>query len=294
MRLTGWLTAILTLCAWPLLAADIVETPEENVFGLPPAAMERGGTLVLHGGGDHIEDVCDEFVRISGGPKARLVLIPSAFDFDDDDENYIDAYSGWKNYDVAALDFLHTDDPEEADSEAFCKVLEVATGVWIGGGSQARLTYRYGSRRVERLLLNVLERGGVVGGTSAGASVVSGLMIREGSATLASTDRGFGLAGRLVVDQHFSERGRFPRLLGVLEDHPRHFGIGLDEDTGIILSGNELRVIGKGRVAVCVGPTTTRGGVTVHRLEDGEEAEMVLSRPSPRRVTFDIKRGKSK
>lgn len=293
MRPTCWLILFLACCAVPLLAADLVDAPEENVFGLPHAAMDRGGALVLHGGGEHIDDVCNEFVRIAGGKKARLVLIPSAYPFDDD-ESYSDAYEGWKNYDVTSFDFLHTDDPDEADSADFCKILEVATGVWIGGGAQARLTYRYGGRRVEQLLRNVLERGGVVGGTSAGASVVSGLMIRDGSATQAATDRGFGLAQRLVVDQHFSERGRFPRLLGVLEDHPRYFGIGLDEDTGIVLSGNELRVIGKGRVAVCVGPTTTRGGVTVHRLEDGEEAELVISRPSPRRVTFDLKRGQGK
>lgn len=293
MRLTGWVILWLGRCAVPLLAADIVDAPEENVFGLPNAAMERGGTLVLHGGGEHIDDVCNEFVRIAGGKQARLVLIPSAYPFDDD-ESYTDAYEGWMNYDVTSFDFLHTDDPDEADDPEFCKILEVATGVWIGGGAQARLTYRYGGRRVEQLLRTVLERGGAVGGTSAGASVVSGLMIRDGSATLAATDRGFGLAQRLVVDQHFSERGRFPRLLGVLEDHPRYFGIGLDEDTGIVLSGNELRVIGKGRVAVCVGPTTTRGGVTVHRLEDGEEAELVISRPSARRVTFDLKRGQGK
>ncbi len=293
MRRTGWLILWLGCCAVPLLAADIVDNPEENVFGLPHAAMERGGTLVLHGGGEHIDDVCNEFVRIAGGKQARLVLIPSAYPFDDD-ESYTDAYEGWMNYDVKSFDFLHTDDPDEADDPEFCKILEVATGVWIGGGAQARLTYRYGGRRVEQLLRTVLERGGAVGGTSAGASVVSGLMIRDGSATLAATDRGFGLAQRLVVDQHFSERGRFPRLLGVLEDHPRYFGIGLDEDTGIVLSGNELRVIGKGRVAVCVGPTTTRGGVTVHRLEDGEEAELVISRPSARRVTFDLKRGQGK
>jgi cyanophycinase len=293
MRRTGWLILWLGCCAVPLPAADIVDNPEENVFGLPHAAMERGGTLVLHGGGEHIDDVCNEFVRIAGGKQARLVLIPSAYPFDDE-ESYSEAYAGWKNYDVTSLDFLHTDDPDEADDPEFCKILEVATGVWIGGGAQARLTYRYGGRRVEQLLRTVLERGGAVGGTSAGASVVSGLMIRDGSATLAATDRGFGLAQRLVVDQHFSERGRFPRLLGVLEDHPRYFGIGLDEDTGIVLSGNELRVIGKGRVAVCVGPTTTRGGVTVHRLEDGEEAELVISRPSARRVTFDLKRGQGK
>ena len=289
--------ARLTLLCFSLVLSSLVafalEPAGDNVFGLPPAAMEGGGALVLHGGGDHIDDVCDEFVRLAGGAKARLVLIPSAYPYDDEAQ-YRESYGGWLNYDVSAFDFLNTDDPEQADDPEFCRVLETATGVWIGGGAQARLTHRYGGRRVEQLLREILERGGVVGGTSAGASVVSGLMIRDGSATLAATDRGFGLAERLVVDQHFSERGRFPRLLGVLEDHPHYFGIGLDEDTGVVLSGNELRVIGKGRVALCVGPTTTRGGVTIHRLEDGEEAELVISRPSSRRVTWDLRRGQLK
>lgn len=260
-----------------------------NFFGLPEAASNTMGTVILGGGGTLDEEVYEEFIARAGGKSARIVLIPSAYPYDDA-AHVRRAFGGWRSYDVARFDFLHTDDPEVADSPKFTRMLEQATGVWIAGGAQGRLTYRYGERRVEALLRQIVAKGGVVGGTSAGASVMSGLMIRYGSATEAVLDRGFGIAARVVIDQHFSERGRFPRLLGVLEDHPGTLGMGIDENTAAILRGNQVRVVGEGRVTLCIGPRRSGEGTTLHRLKGGEAAELFVNRPSESLAVLGLRR----
>jgi cyanophycinase len=265
------------------------EGPAENVFGLPEGAVKKTGSLVIAGGGDLPDAVYDEFVRIAGGKKARLVLIPSAYNYGSM-SRIRSAFGGWREYDVESFDFLHTDSRDQADTAAFARVLETATGVWIAGGAQGRLTRRYGQTRVEELLRKVLERGGVVGGTSAGASVMSELMISEGSKYEAVLDRGLGLSSKLVIDQHFSERGRFPRLLGVLEENLGHIGLGIDEDTAVILCENRLRVMGDGWATVCFGPVRKGDGTIVHRLQADDECEVSLMSLGKGAVSFDLKR----
>lgn len=261
----------------------------DNFFGLPGKAPENGGAVILGGGGTLDEAIYEEFIERAGGKTARIVLIPSAYPYDNWD-HVRRAFGGWRNYNVARFDFLHTDDPDDANSPRFTRYLEQATGVWIAGGAQGRLTYRYGERRVEELLRQVVDRGGVVGGTSAGASVMSALMIRYGSPTEAVLDRGFGIASRVVIDQHFSERGRFPRLLGVLEDNPGHLGIGIDENTAAIIHGNHIRVVGEGKTTLCIGPLRSGEGTTIHRLKGGDEAELFVSRPATRTAVLDVRR----
>jgi cyanophycinase len=270
-------------------AAFAQEGIAENVFGLPAGAVEKSGALVIAGGGDLPEAVYEEFVRLAGGKKARLVLIPSAYDYGGM-SRIQSAFGGWREYHVASFDFLHTDNRSQADTAAFTRVLEKATGVWIAGGAQARLTRRYGQTRVEELLRKVLERGGVVGGTSAGASVMSELMISEGSRYEAVLDRGFCLSSKLVIDQHFSERGRYPRLLGVLEENLGHIGLGIDEDTAVIVQDNRMRVMGEGWVTVCFGPLRKGEGTVVHRLEADEEADISCVSEDKGTAAFDLKR----
>lgn len=245
---------------------------DDNLLGLPAKAVASGGSLVICGGGDMPEQVYAEFVARAGGKEARLVLIPTAYPFSSR-AHYENYYSGWKDYDVASFDFLDTDSREEADTPSFVRPLEQATGVWIGGGYQGRLTDLYVGTRVETAVKGVLERGGVIGGTSAGAAVMSRTMIRYGNAE-AVVDRGFGLLDRAVVDQHFRQRRRFERLIGVVGDHPGLVGLGIDEDTALIVTGNRLRVLGDAQVAVC-GSTSAGGPVWIRRLKAGETADLV-------------------
>ncbi len=262
---------------------------DENVFGLSAAAVAKSGSLVIAGGGDLPDEVYDEFVRLAGGKQARLVLIPSAYNYGSL-TRIRSAFGGWREYEVASFDFLHTDSRQQADTPEFSRALEKATGVWIPGGAQARLVRRYGKTRVEDLLRQVLDRGGVVGGTSAGASVLSELMISDGSKYEAVLDRGFALSSKLVIDQHFSERGRFPRLLGVLEENLGHIGLGIDEGTAVIVRDNRLRVMGEGKATVCFGPTRKGEGTTVHRLQADDDAEISSISGEAGAIAFDLKR----
>jgi cyanophycinase len=243
-----------------------------NVLGLPAKAVESKGTLLVAGGGTTPNEVYDEFVRLAGGSKARIVLIPSAYDWDGL-EQVRQHFSAWLSYRVADFRFLDTDSRETANSDAFVKPLLEATGVWFSGGDQSRLMQRYVGTKVEAALRKILERGGVVGGISAGAAVQSKVMMRYGE-TEPQIGDGLGLAGRAVIDTHFSERGRHTRLLRALDERPGYVGLGLDEGAALVVQGSHLRAIGRSTVTVCVGAPSDEP-MQVHRLKAGDEAELV-------------------
>jgi cyanophycinase len=260
---------------------------EGNLFGLPEGTVQNSGALLIAGGGRLPGAVYEEFIRLAGGSSARIVLVPSAYPYRGM-PHIRRAFNGWTEYHVKSFDFLHTDDPEQANTAEFLKPLEEATGIWFAGGGQERLTYRYGGSLAAEAIRRVMMRGGVVGGTSAGASVLSERMIRHGSRTEAEMAPGLGLTTRLVIDQHFSERGRFPRLLGVLEEQTGCVGLGVDEETAVILQGNGLRVLGKGRAALFLPPTQPNGATAVYRLRAEESAEAVMRDPMGRVIGFEI------
>jgi len=244
----------------------------ENVLGLPAKAMESKGTLLIAGGGKTPAEVYDEFVRLAGGEKAKIVHIPSAHDYAGM-ENIRRRFYGWLNYQVAKFQFLHTDSRETADSDDFVKPLLEATGVWFSGGDQSRLTKRYAGTKVEAAVHKILERGGVVGGISAGAAVQSRVMLRSG-VTEPTLGDGLGLASKAVIDTHFTERSRHTRLLRAIDDRPGFIGLGLDEGAALVVQGNRVRAIGRSNVTVCVTPPEG-DPVLVHRLKAGEEADLV-------------------
>ena len=265
-----------SILAVPVGAGDAIDLTE-NPLGLPDAAVAQGGSLVIGGGGDLPDEVYDEFVRLAGGKHGRIVLIPSAYPYGDPDI-VRSRFSGWHSYDLESFDFLDADTRDEAEDPAFSQVLADATGVWIPGGYQGRVMNLYGGTPVETAIRGVLERGGAVGGTSAGAAVISQVMIRYGSSTQAEVDSGLGLLRRAVVDQHFSQRGRHGRLLGVLEDHPKLIGVGVDECTALVVRRNQLRVLGESNVTLYV-PSQTEGALWTYRLKPGSESK--LSTPPP-------------
>jgi len=250
--------------------APAVRAEEPNALGLPPQAFANKGTLVICGGGRTPEPIYKEFVDLAGGRKARIVLITSAYPYRDQ-EHVERRLSGWKNMGADSVVFLDAKSRDEADSARFVRPLEEATAVWLAGGSQSRLMRLCGGTRTERAVREVLNRGGVVAGYSAGAAAMSQLMIRYG-ATSAVLGEGIGLLNGAVVDQHFTQRGRYSRLLGVLEENPGVVGIGVDEGTAAVVQRNQLRVLGNSQVSVCV---PLRGqGTAVYRLKPSQTADL--------------------
>ncbi len=157
------------------------------------------------------------------------------------------------------------------------KPLTSATGVWFGGGDQTRLVNTYRGTAVETELRRLLDRGGVIGGTSAGAAVMSLPMIAGGKdrATLAT---GFGFLPGAIVDQHFLKRNRANRLLAALNDNPGWFGLGIDEGTAVVVDGRALTIVGNSYAVACLAASTDHAS-SCQFLKKGDKADLVtLSR----------------
>lgn len=211
---------------------------------------EVKGTLVIVGGGATPDDVHQRFLQLAGGVNAHLVIIPTAH-LNADHYQSLNCFTFWRSHKVQSVLFLHTRKRDEANDPGFVRPLTQATGVWFCGGDQSRVLAAYHGTAVERELHNVLGRGGVIGGTSAGAAIMSPLMI-TGGITEARVGTGFGFLPGFVIDQHFKQRNRFSRLVGVLHKHPQLFGLGIDERTAVIVHGHSLTVMGESNARLYV------------------------------------------
>lgn len=212
------------------------------------------GALVIAGGGALGEDVLGRFVQLAGGPAAPFVVIPTASDAVTFDANC----KGVKLLNSAGatnVTLLHTRQREAANSESFVQPLRQARGVWISGGRQWRLADAYLDTLTEKELRALLDRGGVIGGSSAGASIQASYLVRgapEGNRIMMAQghERGFGFLPDSAIDQHVLARHREDDLAGVLRAHPALLGLGLDEGTAIVVQGDRFEVIGRSKVFV--------------------------------------------
>lgn len=228
----------------------VAATPAQQAAPLlADPAEEITGALVIAGGGNLPDVVRERFLQLAGGKAAKVVVIPTASAAADGPDAGT-ALDPWKKLGAVSVVLLHTRKRDEADRPEFVKPLTEATGVWLGGGDQARLVAAYRGTLVEKELHKLLARGGVIGGTSAGAAIMSKLMIVGGKAE-AETGEGFGFLPGAVIDQHFLKREREQRLAGVLAKHRGYFGLGIDEETAVVVKGRHIRVIGNSDAVVC-------------------------------------------
>jgi cyanophycinase len=257
-----------------LLPATAVGEPKIDTPPPRQANSDIAGTLVIVGGGVLPEAVRDRFLELAGGKKkTRLVVIPTASALADRTRNYR-SYAYWQAQGVGSVEMLHTLDPKKANDPAFVKPLTEANAAWLAGGDQSRLAGAYHGTAVERELRRLLERGGVVGGTSAGASVMSSIMITGGNPR-ARIGTGFGLLPDVVIDQHFQNRHRQERLQGVLSQYPRCLGLGIDEQTAVVVHGHTFTVMGKANVVVCFPPMEGGTG-DVQVLKPGQAGDLLM------------------
>ncbi|MBN9118446.1 MAG: cyanophycinase [Planctomycetes bacterium] len=241
----------------------------------PPPLDPRGlpGPLVIVGGGKLPADARKALFDLAGKDKAKIVVIPTA-GADADDAKKADGFlKPWRDLGPASVVLLHTRDKKRADDPEFVKPLADATAVWFGGGDQSRLTAAYRGTLVEKELNKLHARGGVIGGTSAGAAVMTDLMIAGGTDTAKTAD-GFGFLPGFVVDQHFVARKRQNRLQGVIADHPTRVGLGLDEGTAIAVRGRVARVVGDSTLSVCVTKPGGKGTV-IEEYKAGSVLDLV-------------------
>jgi cyanophycinase len=243
-------TALITIGAGVYVRAEI-HRRVSRIEGISPINIAySGGTLLIAGGGQLPEQIRQRFVDLAGGHDAKIVVIPAE---SINEQSRIQYRDSWSMYDVKSVDVLYAESRTQADDPDFSRVLKTATGVWLGGGKQAWLAAWYGRTRVESRLKELLARNGVIGGTSAGAAVMSRVMIASGR-DQPTMGQGFDLIPGAVIDQHFIKRNRMNRLQTVLEHHPELIGFGIDEGTALQygVENGRFQVLGQSSVVACV------------------------------------------
>ena len=228
------------------------------------------GTLVIVGGGGRSGSSIKKFINLAGGNDAPIVLIPTADEnasHKDSDEVDILKKQGATNITV-----LHTTNRDIANSDSFVKPLIEAKGVWFGGGRQWRLVDAYKNTRTEKMLWNVLERDGVIGGTSAGATIQGSYLARgdtkNNQIMMGDHEEGFGFLKNVAIDQHVLARNRQFDMFDILKKRPELLGIGIDENTAIVVRGNQFEVIGESYVIVYDGTFWSREGSDLKNLPE--------------------------
>ncbi|WP_166867801.1 MULTISPECIES: cyanophycinase [unclassified Salinibacterium] len=258
----------------------------------------RPGPLIIIGGAEDREGergILRVFAEQIAGRKAVVATVATEHPHEYA-EMYEKAFSGLG---IGELAVLHLDDRSQALDPEHVAILDGAAGVFFTGGAQSRISSKVSDTPVHDRIRELWQAGGVLAGTSAGASVMSDVMLvggtgrashRMGDLHLAP---GLGILRDVVIDQHFAERGRFGRLIGVVAHSPHVLGIGIDEDTAIVARGGEFEVIGSGAVYVFDAAHATSSNVaearpddpvslhdlTLHVLARGDRFDMASRRP---------------
>ena len=237
-------------------------------FGNPPT-QERPdygpakGTLVIVGGGPTANTgIMEKFIELAGGLDAKIVVVPTAGGNKTPDGQIKvykeeDVIAAWKKRGVKNVRMLHTHDPKVADTETFAALVREANAVWFDGGRQWNIVDSYMNTLTYREFHKVLERGGVIGGSSAGATIQGDYLVRgaiAGPDILMTPEkeheRGFNFLRRVAIDQHINTRNRWDDLLPVIKKYPNLLGIGISEGTAIVVQGDRFEVMGAWKVAI--------------------------------------------
>ena len=221
------------------------------------ASNENQGKLLIIGGAEDKEGECKilrEFLRCAGGTKAHIVIMTAATSLPGEvGDNYIRVFERLGAEDVRVVD---TQTPEDANNSDYLEAIEQATGIFFTGGDQARIISCLKDTKLDAAMHKRYSEGIIIGGTSAGAAMMPDMMIIEGDSEtnprvdVVAMGPGMGFLPGVVIDQHFAQRGRLGRLVTALLLQPAVLGFGIDENTAILVSGDELEVIGESAVTV--------------------------------------------
>lgn len=247
----GWLPALLGLASHAGCSLDSLPDPPPSdpaPEATPMVGPERGQLVIVGGGGEL--DGFAELVALAGGADQPIVFIPTAREDGDpvleDPSLIIDFYE--EELGLTDLTVLHTRDRTEANDEAFVAPLRRADALWFGGGRQWRLADAYLGTLTHDEMWALLDRGGVIGGSSAGATIQGSFLWRgdtkNNTILIGDHQEGLGFLRSSGIDTHVAQRGRDLDLIQLLEAEPELLGLGLDEDTFVVVEQNELRVEG--------------------------------------------------
>ena len=242
------------------------------------------GKLLLIGGNAEDQVFLPKFKKLLGGKDKPIVIIPTARSKETmREEDFAERHKKrFKKYGFTDITILHTRNREVANSKEFVKPLQKAKGVWIMGGRQWRLVDAYHNTLVHLELVGLLHRGGVIAGTSAGATIQGSFLVRGDTQTntimVGDHKKSFAFIENVAVDQHLIPRNRHFDMFEVLDQYPNLLGIGLDENTGIIVRNNTFKVIGENYVAIYDGTRWSAERDTIYELNKDEEQFYFLNK----------------
>ncbi|KAL9618527.1 MAG: hypothetical protein Q9160_006783 [Pyrenula sp. 1 TL-2023] len=227
------------------------------------------GNLVIVGGGSLSDSIYQRVIDLAGGNDAPIVVIPTAAGEPSYDDNAAGA-STFRRLGSTNVTVLHTYDPAVADTEDFVRPLLNAKGVWFGGGRQWQLVDAYAGTLTESSFFGVLERSGVIGGSSAGATIQGSFLTRGDTANnqimVGDHQEGFAFVKNIAIDQHVLVRNRQFDMFDILKVRPELLGVAIDENTALIVAKNDVEVFGASYAIFYDGKFWSREGSDLKNL----------------------------
>ncbi|KAL7806801.1 hypothetical protein V8C44DRAFT_338300 [Trichoderma aethiopicum] len=231
----------------------------------------ENGNLVIVGGGTLDDSILQKVIDLAGGNDSSIVVIPTAQGDPSYDQNAANA-DDFRRLGSKSVTVLHTYDPEVANTEDFVQPLLNATGVWFGGGRQWRLVDAYAGTLTERKIRAVLDAGGVIGGSSAGASIQGDFLARgdtqSNNLIIGDHQQGFAYVKNVAIDQHVLVRNRHFDMLNVLKYKPGILGIAINENTAVHVSKNTAEIFGASYAIIYDGTYWCRDGDDANQIPD--------------------------
>lgn len=237
----------------PIVESTHLQEPTETT------RYRRGILMPIGGAEDKLDDkiILSAFAQLAGGKAARIAIVPTASSIETAGIRYKALFLGMG---VESAEVIYIGDRDDANSDETLDTIQHATGIFLTGGNQMRLSAIIGGTRFEELVRKRNHEGVVVAGTSAGASILSAHMVAMGASggtpklRMAQMVAGFGLLDNIIIDQHFRQRDRIGRLLALVAANPRLLGVGIDEDTAAMIDENGvIEVIGRHALTIVDG-----------------------------------------
>jgi len=257
-------STVFLLCSLSVLQ---LQSQANNTDGI--TVGPASGSLLIIGGGRLSDNIIERFIELAGGDDAVIVYVPTA----GGEESYSDSSADFLRARGARnVTILHTLNRDTANSSSFSSSLGKATGVWFGGGRQWHLIDSYKGTLTEDMFRDVLGRGGVIAGTSAGATIQGSFLVRgdtqNNQVMMGDHQQGFGYISDIAIDQHVLARNRQFDMYGILKEHPELLGIGIDENTAVIVKRDTMEVMGASYVLVYDGSLWSREGSNLKKLPE--------------------------
>ncbi len=277
-----------TLLLPSLLVAQNASTPAGT--GTAPKVGPANGTVIVVGGGRMGPEIYDRFIQAAGGPDALILDVPNAGGADSYDDNAAGA-RGFRDAGARNVRVLFTTDTAVANSDSIVALIDRASGIWFDGGRQFRLVDAYAGTRTEKAFNDLLARGGVIGGSSAGATILGDFLVRGAPSNDNSImdhpayRKGFAYLRGVAIDQHVVARDRLPDLAdSIMTKYPDLLGISEDEGTAWVVQGDTATIIGRNKAFVYGGRDANDPGVPFLTLRPGDRYNLAERRVTHRAI----------